>query len=64
MKADGHCLYLALSHQLAKINIEVSYMELRSIASHYMMIHASDYMPFLLSDRDEQLSNGNSITHS
>ncbi|MQM07419.1 hypothetical protein Taro_040256, partial [Colocasia esculenta] len=53
IKPDGHCLYRAVEDQLSLNSRNVSpysYQELRKMAATYMREHASDFLPFFLSD--------------
>lgn len=65
IKPDGHCLYRAVEDQLALLSGGASpytYQELREMAAEYMREHASDFLPFFLSenlvegDPDESLT--------
>ncbi|XVF72550.1 hypothetical protein PTKIN_Ptkin12aG0130200 [Pterospermum kingtungense] len=53
IKPDGHCLYRAVEDQLAFLSGGSSantYQELREMAAAYMRKHASDFLPFFLSE--------------
>lgn len=53
IKPDGHCLYRAVEDQLLLQSGSASpysYQELREMAATYMREHASDFLPFFLSD--------------
>lgn len=53
IKPDGHCLYRAVEDQLAFLSGGTSpytYQELRTMAAAYMKKHASDFLPFFLSE--------------
>ncbi|CAK9185285.1 unnamed protein product, partial [Ilex paraguariensis] len=60
IKPDGHCLYRAVEGQLALISGSTSpytYQELREMVAAYMRKHASDFVPFFLS---ESMADGDS----
>ncbi|XVE77670.1 hypothetical protein DITRI_Ditri13aG0080800 [Diplodiscus trichospermus] len=53
IKPDGHCLYRAVEDQLALLSggsSPYAYQELREMAAAYMRKHASDFLPFFLSE--------------
>ncbi|KAK6917023.1 OTU domain [Dillenia turbinata] len=53
IKPDGHCLYRAIEDQLALMSggsSPYSYRELREMVAAYMRTHASDFLPFFLSE--------------
>ncbi|KAK9281342.1 hypothetical protein L1049_004242 [Liquidambar formosana] len=53
IKPDGHCLYRAVEDQLALISGGSSlyaYQKLREMVAAYMRKHASDFLPFFLSE--------------
>lgn len=53
IKPDGHCLYRAVEDQLALFSEGSSpytYQELRQMVAAYMRSHASDFIPFFLSE--------------
>ncbi|KAK8554745.1 hypothetical protein V6N13_093719 [Hibiscus sabdariffa] len=53
IKPDGHCLYRAVEDQLAVLSggsSPYTYQELREMAAAYMRKHASDFLPFFLSE--------------
>lgn len=53
IKPDGHCLYRAVEDQLSLHSRNTSlfgYQELREMAANYMREHASDFLPFFLSE--------------
>lgn len=55
IKPDGHCLYRAVEDQLARLSDGPSpytYLDLRRLISSYMREHASDFIPFFLSETD------------
>ncbi|PVV04883.1 hypothetical protein BB560_000592 [Smittium megazygosporum] len=56
IKPDGHCLYGAISDQLAiKKKINMSVHELRELASKYMISNYNDFMPFMLNEETGEL---------
>ncbi|KAH0978527.1 hypothetical protein GBA52_028246 [Prunus armeniaca] len=53
IKPDGHCLYRAIQDQLTHLSGGSSphtYQELREMVAAYMRKHASDFLPFFLSE--------------
>jgi OTU domain-containing protein 6 len=53
IKPDGHCLYRAIENQLSlhsKGTAQYSHQELRQMAAMYMREHATDFLPFFLSE--------------
>ncbi|BBG97021.1 Cysteine proteinases superfamily protein [Prunus dulcis] len=53
IKPDGHCLYRAIQDQLAHLSggsSPYTYQELREMVAAYMRKHASDFLPFFLSE--------------
>nr|GME02917.1 OTU domain-containing protein 6B-like [Ipomoea batatas]GME06852.1 OTU domain-containing protein 6B-like [Ipomoea batatas] len=53
IKPDGHCLYRAVENQLALHSggsSPYTYQELRQMVAAYMRKHASDFLPFFLSE--------------
>ncbi|CAO3681156.1 unnamed protein product [Umbelopsis ramanniana] len=49
--ADGHCLYNAVSDQLAaRYKVKTNYKELRKEAADYIKGHPDDFIPFLYKD--------------
>ncbi|KAI3425516.1 OTU domain-containing protein [Psidium guajava] len=53
IKPDGHCLYRAVENQLALLSggsSPYTYQELREIIAAYMRAHASEFLPFFLSE--------------
>lgn len=66
IKPDGHCLYRAIENQLGLLyggTSPYTYQELREMAAAHMREHASDFLPFFLSenvveedDSDESLA--------
>ncbi|KAL1567997.1 OVARIAN TUMOR DOMAIN-containing deubiquitinating enzyme 5 [Salvia divinorum] len=60
IKPDGHCLYRAVENQLALQSggsSPYSYQELRKMVAAYMREHATDFLPFFLS---ENMADGES----
>ncbi|XP_031258591.1 OVARIAN TUMOR DOMAIN-containing deubiquitinating enzyme 5-like [Pistacia vera] len=62
IKPDGHCLYRAVEDQLAHLSggsSPYTYQVLREMVAAYMMDHASDFLPFYLSENmlDEDSDN-------
>uniref|UniRef100_A0A1D1Y7C7 OTU domain-containing protein 6B n=1 Tax=Anthurium amnicola TaxID=1678845 RepID=A0A1D1Y7C7_9ARAE len=60
IKPDGHCLYRAVEDQLSlntRNAYPSSYLELRKMAAKYMREHASDFLPFLLSDNKVEVDS-------
>lgn len=59
IEADGECLYRAIEHQLKltnDTNNNLSYMDIRKMTSRFMLDHADQFMPFLLDDNGEIMS--------
>eukprot|EP01137_Pigoraptor_chileana_P013522 Opistho-2@67126 len=54
---DGHCLYNALSHQLATSGFpeSLSFQTLRLRAADYLRSHRDDFMPFLSTDSGDPM---------
>lgn len=53
IKPDGHCLYRAVEDQLGHLSggsSPYSYQRLREMVAAYMRDHASDFLPFYLSE--------------
>ncbi|EEF35462.1 OTU domain-containing protein 6B, putative [Ricinus communis] len=53
IKPDGHCLYRAIEDQLSVLSggsSPYTYQDLRKMVAAYMREHASDFLPFFLSD--------------
>ncbi|XP_068338696.1 OVARIAN TUMOR DOMAIN-containing deubiquitinating enzyme 5 [Pyrus communis] len=53
IKPDGHCLYRAIQDQLAHLSggsSPYTYQQLREMVAAYMRKHASDFLPFFLSE--------------
>ncbi|KAM7484552.1 hypothetical protein LguiA_000561 [Lonicera macranthoides] len=53
IKPDGHCLYRAVEDQLANLlngSSPYTFLELREMVAVYMRKHASDFLPFFLSE--------------
>ncbi|CAL5433183.1 unnamed protein product [Camellia sinensis] len=66
IKPDGHCMYRAIEDQLALLSggsSPYTYQELREMVAAYMRKHASDFLPFFLSENmtDGEYSD-NSLT--
>uniref|UniRef100_A0A5B7C0C8 OTU domain-containing protein n=1 Tax=Davidia involucrata TaxID=16924 RepID=A0A5B7C0C8_DAVIN len=60
IKPDGHCLYRAVEDQLAFLSggsSPYTYQQLREMVAAYMRKHASDFLPFFLS---ENMTDGDS----
>ncbi|GMH32338.1 hypothetical protein BSKO_00172 [Bryopsis sp. KO-2023] len=56
IKADGHCLYRAVNHQLRDSSAtDNSYEELRKLAAEYMRNHKDDFQPFFAMDVEGNL---------
>ncbi|KAK4366816.1 hypothetical protein RND71_014696 [Anisodus tanguticus] len=56
IKPDGHCLYRAVENQLAVHSggsSPYTYLELRQMVAAYMRKHATDFLPFFLSENEE-----------
>ncbi|KAK9281212.1 hypothetical protein L1049_004107 [Liquidambar formosana] len=65
IKPDGHCLYRAVEDQLALISGGSSlytYQELREMVAAYMRKHASDFLPFFLSENVVEGDSDDSLT--
>ncbi|XP_038974203.1 OVARIAN TUMOR DOMAIN-containing deubiquitinating enzyme 5-like isoform X2 [Phoenix dactylifera] len=63
IKPDGHCLYRAVEDQLSLHSRNISqynYQELREMAANYMREHASDFLPFFLSDSKIEMDSDSS----
>ncbi|XP_038988492.1 OVARIAN TUMOR DOMAIN-containing deubiquitinating enzyme 5-like [Phoenix dactylifera] len=63
IKPDGHCLYRAVEDQLSLYSRNISpysYQELREMAANYMREHASDFLPFFLSDSKVEVDSDSS----
>ncbi|KAL8478892.1 hypothetical protein ACS0TY_030689 [Phlomoides rotata] len=53
IKPDGHCLYRAVEDQLtlqSRASSPYTFQELREMVAAYMREHASDFLPFFLSE--------------
>ncbi|XP_042476304.1 OVARIAN TUMOR DOMAIN-containing deubiquitinating enzyme 5 [Macadamia integrifolia] len=65
IKPDGHCLYRAVEDQLAFFSGGSSpcssYQELRQMVASYMREHASDFLPFFLSDNNIEVDSNDSV---
>ncbi|XAR58471.1 Ubiquitinyl hydrolase 1 [Bertholletia excelsa] len=65
IKPDGHCLYRAVEDQLSFLSHGPSpytYQELREMVAAYMRKHASDFIPFFLSENMEDGDSDHSRT--
>ncbi|XP_057964804.1 OVARIAN TUMOR DOMAIN-containing deubiquitinating enzyme 5 [Malania oleifera] len=65
IKPDGHCLYRAVEDQLTLLSCgspPYTYQELREMAASYMRKHASDFLPFFLSESAAEENSENSLT--
>jgi OTU domain-containing protein 6 len=50
IKADGHCMYRSLEHQLqadAAASSRPSFLQLRAAAAEYMRAHPDTFSPFI-----------------
>lgn len=59
IEADGDCLYRAVEHQLGLTlhsDERLTYQEIREKTSRYMLDHVDTFMPFLLNDQGELMS--------
>ncbi|XP_010523994.2 PREDICTED: OTU domain-containing protein 6B [Tarenaya hassleriana] len=57
IKPDGHCLYRAVEDQLAHLTGGASpydYQKLRQMVAAHMREHATDFLPFFLSEGEEE----------
>ncbi|CAB4269077.1 unnamed protein product [Prunus armeniaca] len=64
IKPDGHCLYRAIQDQLAHLSggsSPYTYQELREMVAAYMRKHASDFLPFFLSENPVDGDSGDSL---
>ncbi|KAF8006592.1 hypothetical protein BT93_K0790 [Corymbia citriodora subsp. variegata] len=64
IKPDGHCLYRAVENQLALLSGGSSphtYQELREMIAAYMRKHASEFLPFFLSENTVEGDNEKSV---
>lgn len=64
IKPDGHCLYRAVENQLAVHtggSSPYSYLELRQMVAAYMRKHATDFLPFFLSENAEEGESDDSL---
>ncbi|KAJ1975150.1 OTU protein [Dimargaris verticillata] len=58
VKPDGHCLYRAIADQLTTYHDRVAdHQLLRSQAAGYMRDHKDDFLPFLLNDAGDLMSD-------
>ncbi|KAI9325966.1 hypothetical protein DFJ73DRAFT_632934, partial [Zopfochytrium polystomum] len=58
IKADGHCLYNALRHQLSSLDgqDQLTYSDIRKLAADHMRAHSDDFLPFLVDDNGDVMS--------
>lgn len=64
IKADGHCLYRAIENQLSLhpgLSCKFSYQQLREMAAAYMRSHAEDFLPFFLSESENDTKSDESL---
>lgn len=64
--ADGDCLYRAVEHQLnlaTDSDERLSLQEIRSKTSQYMLDNADNFMPFLLDDQGDLVSQQDFINY-
>ncbi|OAY49576.1 OVARIAN TUMOR DOMAIN-containing deubiquitinating enzyme 5 [Manihot esculenta] len=64
IKPDGHCLYRAVEDQLAVLSggsSPYTYQDLRKMVASYMREHASDFVPFFLSENVTEGESDNSL---
>lgn len=64
IKPDGHCLYRAIENQLSLqpgLPCKFSYQQLREMAAAYIRSHTEDFLPFFLSDSDNDTESGESL---
>ncbi|CAA7030482.1 unnamed protein product [Microthlaspi erraticum] len=61
IKPDGHCLYRAVENQLANLSgggaSPYTYQKLREMAAAYMREHKNNFIPFFLSETEDDDSN-------
>jgi len=59
IKADGHCLFSALEHQLTLLNPDnkIDYMEVRRLCAAHLTENMSEYQPFLLNENNDLMSD-------
>ncbi|CAI9109227.1 OLC1v1009012C1 [Oldenlandia corymbosa var. corymbosa] len=65
IKPDGHCLYRAVEDQLALQSggsSPYTFQQLRQMVANYMRNHASDFLPFFLSENAEDGESDDNIT--
>ncbi|KAJ4978521.1 hypothetical protein NE237_009301 [Protea cynaroides] len=63
IKSDGHCLYRAVEDQLDfSGGYPYNYQELRAMVASYMREHASDFLPFFLSDTKIEVDSNGSLS--
>uniref|UniRef100_A0A7N0ZQS6 OTU domain-containing protein n=1 Tax=Kalanchoe fedtschenkoi TaxID=63787 RepID=A0A7N0ZQS6_KALFE len=64
IKPDGHCMYRAVEHQLAQISggsSPYTFQELREMVAGYMRKHASNFLPFFLSENEVEAESESMI---
>ncbi|WOL03394.1 hypothetical protein Cni_G12114 [Canna indica] len=64
IKPDGHCLYRAVEDQLSlhsNSTSPYSFQELRKMVANYMRNHASDFLPFFLSESKKEVEPDSSL---
>ncbi|OMO63742.1 Ovarian tumor, otubain [Corchorus capsularis] len=64
IKPDGHCLYRAVENQLALLSggsSPYTYQQLREMAAAYMREHASEFLPFFLSENTTDGDSNDSL---
>lgn len=61
IKADGHCLYRAIEHQLALTSTDSSthcgYEKLREVAASHLLEHSGDFMGFITTKDGDPISD-------
>ncbi|KAI8610485.1 hypothetical protein BC830DRAFT_740267 [Chytriomyces sp. MP71] len=65
INADGHCLYSAISDQIALVTQQDSlgYAHYRKVAANFMRANADDFTPFLLNEKGDMMSSGEYETY-
>lgn len=64
IKPDGHCLYRAIENQLDVLSggsSPYTYQDLRNMVAAYMREHASEFLPFFLSENMMEGDSDNSL---
>eukprot|EP01135_Chromosphaera_perkinsii_P000585 Nk52_evm6s128 gene=Nk52_evmTU6s128 len=61
IKPDGHCLYSAIADQLSMIGkmprgVDEDIFSLRSLTAEYVRSHSNDFIPFLINDQGDMLT--------